>query len=153
MGLWDTVTKAASDFVTKRVPKDVEFGKAEIAWMAAGGVTGLVVDIAALPLGVVTGGVASGAGVAAGYSAKVAVDKLADKVGHFKARARAEKARKLFEKYKFQTGVDVMTAQLDIHTAKIKKNRNKELDLAVATQTKAFEAFVKKPTAATPAAG
>jgi uncharacterized membrane protein len=121
MGVWDSLAKAAEKFVAKRVPQDVEFGKAEIAWMAAGGVGGLVLDVAALSTGVVTMGVASGAGVATGYTAKVAVDKLADKVGNPRARARAKRALDLFKKYEFQEGADVLTAALDVHAQEEQK--------------------------------
>jgi hypothetical protein len=105
-------------------------------------------DVAALSTGVVSMGVVSGAGVATGYSAKVAVDRAMDKIGNPRAKARAQRAIELYKKHEFQEGVDVLTAALDVHQAKTKKNRNKELASTVDAQNKAFDAFVKRKAAA-----
>ncbi len=144
MAPMDAVTKAVLDFIKKRVPKDVEVGKGEIAWMTVGAIGGLAVDLAALPVGIITGGTASAAGAGLGYSGKVAFDNARDKFGHRKARHRAEATRELFEKAGFTAGVKALDVQLELHEKKIKKNRNKMLDLAVDAQVAAFEKFTSK---------
>jgi hypothetical protein len=137
------IPKAVLD---RLLPKDLKATKGDVAVVAAGGVLGLVVDIALLPLGIVTGGSAAAAGAATAFSAKTGVEhtlkKLKKRRQKWDARDRAERASKVFEEDGNDKGKHVLDKLLRLHDQQLMSAL--ELDAAVDAQLTAYKKELAK---------
>jgi hypothetical protein len=129
----------------------IDFNKGDAGWAVGGAVIGGVVDLALLPVGVVTLGTGSAMGAGAGYACKGALDsavkKWHERIEKKKARERSAKAQAfadsapsrandaitIFEKNGFAKGKDDLRKYLELHSAKLMSNAqlNRAVDAAI----------------------
>ncbi|OBA73794.1 hypothetical protein A5641_04365 [Mycobacterium sp. 1554424.7] len=136
-------------FLDRLLPKDLKATKGDVAVMAMGGVVGLAVDLALLPVGVITGGSAAAAGAATAFSAKAGVESLGKRFKQRKhkkrARERALRAFKVFEGNGYDKGAAALAKVFDLYEQDLITGL--ELDAAVDKQLEAYKKASTKRTA------
>jgi hypothetical protein len=120
--------------------KSVKGNKADMACVAVGGAVGLVVDVGALPHGIITGGGATFVGASAGLAAKTSFDAYRVRGRAKKARKRAAKAKAFFAKKGYAEGETAVATQLELYDEI--PSDYKELNRVVDDAIKAYKIWV-----------
>lgn len=129
----------------------IDVSKGDAAWGIGGAVVGGVVDLALLPVGVVTLGTCSGMGAGAGFACKAGIDGVVKKWRGYKqnkkARAfaakaskRATKAMEVFQKAGYTPGWTSLSKAVELHTAELKTDE--DLNAATDAAIKGYEEWI-----------